>query len=54
MDLGRPTTMTKDWVLIGIVQYYRDMCPMRYNILAPLTEAAKSPKGRKIIWNDAI
>ena len=30
------------------------MCPMRYYILSPLTEAAISPKGRKILWNDAL
>ena len=37
-----------------MVQYYRDMCPMRSRVLAPLTEVDSSPKGRKILWNDAL
>ena len=47
MDLVLPTTMTESRALIGMVQYYRDMWPRRSHILAPLTEAASSPKGRK-------
>ena len=30
------------------------MCPTRYYILTPLTEADSSPKGRKILLNDAL
>ena len=54
MDLERPATTTEARYLIGIVQYYRDIWPRRYHILAPLTEADSFPKGRKILWNDAL
>ena len=37
-----------------MVQYYRDIWPRQSHILAPLTEAASGPKGRKILWNDAL
>ena len=30
------------------------MCPRWSHILAPLTEAASGPKGRKILWEDAL
>ena len=37
-----------------MVQYYRDVWPRGSQILALLAEAARGPKGRKILWNDAI
>ena len=43
MGIGRPTTTTEAKAFIGMVQYYRYMCPKRSHILAPLTEAANSP-----------
>ena len=54
MDIGRPTTRTEALALIGMNQYCRDMWPRRFHILAPLTEAASSPEGGKILWNDAL
>ena len=54
MDIGRPATATEARSLIGMVQYYRDMWPRRSHILAPLTEAAIGPKGRKKLRNDAL
>ena len=36
MDIRRPATTTEAQAPIGMVQYYRDMCPMRSHILAPL------------------
>ena len=54
IDIGQPYTTTKTRAIIGVVQYYRDMWPRRSHILAPLTEAASVPKGRKILWNDAL
>ena len=30
------------------------MCPRRSHLLAPLTEADIGPKGKKILWNDAL
>ena len=30
------------------------MCPRRSHLLAPLTEADSGPKGKKILWNDAL
>ena len=53
MDIGRPTTATEARALISVVQYYRDMWPSQYHILSPLTEDI-GPRGRKIIWNDAL
>ena len=54
MDLGWPATTTEARALIGMVQYYMEMWPRRSHILAPLTEAASVPKGRQILWNDAL
>ena len=47
MDLGRPDNITEARVLIGMVQYYRDMCPRPSHMLVPLTEVAINPKSRK-------
>ena len=54
MDLGTPTITTEARVLIIMVQYYKDMWIRWSHILDPLTEADSSPKGRKILWNDAL
>ena len=54
MDHSIISTETEARALIGMVQYYRDMCPRRSHILSPLTEAAAGPKVRKILWNDAL
>ena len=54
IDLDRPSATTKVRELIGMFQYYRDMWPRRSHILAPLTEAARGPKGRTIFWNEAL
>ena len=54
MDFSRPSTNTKARALIGMFQYYRDMWPSWSHVLAPLTEASSSPKGRKISWNGAL
>ena len=47
--IGGPTTTTEVRALIGMVHYYRDICTRRYHILAPLTEAASTPKPRKTL-----
>ena len=49
MDLGRSTITTELLLLIGMVQYYRDVCLRRSHTLAPLKEAASVPKGRKTL-----
>ena len=54
MDLGLSATTTEARALIGMLQSYRDMWPRRYHILDPMAEADSSPKGRKILWNDAL
>ena len=54
MDIGRPATTTKAMFILGMVQYYRDMCHRQSHVFAPLTEAASIPKGRNILWNDAL
>ena len=54
MDLRRPSTTTEARVLIEMLDYYKDMWPRRSHILAPLKEAASSPKGRNILWNYAL
>ena len=54
MDLGRPTTTTEARALIGMVQYYRDICIRRSQILFLLTESTSGPKGRTISCNYAL
>ena len=54
MDIRRQTTTTEARALIGMVQYCRDMWPRWSIVSAPLTEAFRGPKGRKIFWNDAL
>ena len=54
MYIGRTTIMTEARALICMFQYYMDMWPMRSHILAPLTEVVSGPKGRKLLWNDAL
>ena len=54
MDLKRPTTTTEAQALIGMLQYYMNMYPMWSHISAPLKEADRGSKGRKIIWNDPL
>ena len=45
MDLRRPTTMTEAQELIGVVHYYRYMCPRRSYALSPLTKSVSGVKG---------
>ena len=54
VDLWRPTTTTEVQALIGVFQYYMNMWPRQYHILAPLTKEISDPNGRKIICNDAL
>ena len=54
MDPRRPATTTEARDLIFMVQYYRGMCPRRSRVLAPLKDSDSGPKGRKILWNDAL
>ena len=54
MYLKRPSPTTEVQALIGMVHYYRYMWPRRSHALAPPTEAASGPKGRKILSNDAL
>ena len=54
MDLVRTITTAKAQVLIGMFQYYSDICTRRYHVLATLVEADNFPKGRKILWNCAL
>ena len=44
--------MTEARALIRMVQYYGYLWPRLSHVLAPTTEAAISPKGRAILWND--
>ena len=47
MDLGRQTTTTEARALTSVVQYYRYMWPRWSHVVAPITETAINPKGRK-------
>ena len=37
-----------------MVQYYREMWPKRYHVLAHMTEVDIIPKGISILWNDKL
>ena len=54
MDISRTSTTTESLAIIGMVQYYRDIWPIRSHILAPRIDAARDPKGRKLLRNDAL
>ena len=54
VDIRIPTTTTEARALIGMVQYYSDMWPRRSHTLDPFTESARVPKGRNILFNDAL
>ena len=54
MDIGKPATTIEVQTLIGMVHYYRYMCPRQLNVLDPLTEAYSGPKGIKILQNDSL
>ena len=54
MKLQQYNTKTEVSVLVGMVQYYRDIWTSHSNILATLIQLVDHPKGRKILWNDAL
>ena len=54
MYIWQPNTTTKPPVLICMVYYYREMWPRQSYIISTLTESASGPKGRKMLWNDAL
>ena len=54
MDLGQTDTTIKAQALICMAHYYREMCQKWSHVLDSLTEAARFPKGRNILWNDSI
>ena len=54
MDVGIPKTMTEELALIGMVQYYSYIWPIKSHMLAPLTEVDSGPKSGKYSWNDAF
>ena len=47
MYLVQPTFKTEAQMFIGVVLYNRDMWTIRSHFLAPMTEAASGPTGRK-------
>ena len=53
LKLKPPTTATELRTFLGMVTYYRDMCPRRSHLLQPLTELAGLPKRAKIEWTPA-
>ena len=54
MYLGRTSKTTRVRLLIGMVQYYRDMWPRRSYLVVPLTEAAIGSKWENVFWNDGL
>ena len=54
MDFGQPATLNEAQALIGMVRYYRYLCPRKYCLLEPLTEVDSVPKVRKKLWNDFL
>ena len=51
IDLGRPTTITKECVLVGVFHYYKYMQTRSLNVIDPMTELSSGPKVRKILLN---
>ena len=47
IGLGIPTTNNYVQAIIGVLQYYRDLCMRGYHILAIMTEVDGIPKGIK-------
>ena len=54
MDIGQPATNNEAQALIGMVHYFMYMWTRRSHTLVLLTESASGPKGRNILWNDAL
>ena len=54
MYIEWPATTIEVYVLIGKIQYYRDMWHRWSHVLYHLIEADKGPKGRKILCNYAL
>ena len=54
MNIRKPDTTTESRLIIGMLQYYRDIWPRQSHVLDPLTEAASNHKSRKVLWNDAL
>ena len=54
MNLGQPSTTAEARLIIGMFQYYRDVWTRWSHVLVPLTESDSGPKGRKILWNEAL
>ena len=53
-DLGQHITTTEAQDLIGILQYYREMCKKRLYVTYNMEEAASVPKDRQIIRKDEL
>ena len=54
VGIRRTATTTEVQLIIGMFQYYRDMCHWMWYVLDPLKEAASGPKGIKILWNASL
>jgi hypothetical protein len=52
--MNRPCNTTKLHMLIGCVNYYRDMWPSRAHILKPMTDQSGLKKKAPIKWTDEM
>ena len=49
-----PTTATEMRTFLGMITYYRDMCPHPSHVLAPFTKLAGLPKKAKLEWTSEL
>ena len=54
LKMRPPTNVTKMHTFVGMVMYYRDMCPRSSHILAPSTKLSGLPKRSKLKWTDEV
>jgi len=54
LNLERPKMKRDIRHLIGLVQYYRDLCERRAHTLAPFSNLLKGTKNGSIVWTDSL
>ena len=52
--MERPRAVTEVRILVGMVQYYRDLWLRRSHVLQPFTEISPGKKSKKIQWTPEL